>query len=283
MYSNPYFIRYLMYFILLFLGVGVYLFFLYLKKDKEKTKITILKEFVILITTISYFYILFSPRAKFLYHMTYSKAILLFLSITLLLFSNGLIKNKEKNYKQNINLYIILYMVLLISITMIIGRMDFVIDFSNLETFNLQYQVPFQTIKSYMGSNVLLRTQLYNLLGNFIMLMPLSFLLMLKDKKYNKIRNQIKIILPCVLMIEFFQHLTGTGTFDIDDIILNVSGSLLFAFFITRFHMIDKIRKLFYHDLHLKETFKYILFFLSLMIPILFLLETLYLTITFLF
>lgn len=67
------------------------------------------------------------------------------------------------------------------------------------------------------------------------MIIPFSFLLMIKDEKYNNILRQTLITLPTILIIEFLQAFTHTGTFDIDDILLNYIGTLLFTFIITRF------------------------------------------------
>ena len=102
------------------------------------------------------------------------------------------------------------------------------------------------------------------------MLIPLSLLLMIKNKKYNNILKQSIIILPITIIIEFLQASTHTGIFDIDDIILNYIGTLIFTFLITRFHFIDKIRNLFYTDFHLKIKTKNILFYTSLLLVIVF-------------
>ena len=106
------------------------------------------------------------------------------------------------------------------------------------------------------------------------MLIPLSFLLMIKNKKYNNILNQIKIILPIILCIEFLQLYSDTGVFDIDDIILNLSGVMVFTFLITRFGIINKIRNLFYSDLKLNKYIKYSILFISILIPIYFVANT---------
>ena len=71
---------------------------------------------------------------------------------------------------------------------------------------------------------------------------------MIKNKKFNNIFWQTIIILPIILLIEVTQALTHIGSFDIDDIILNYVGTIIFTFLITRFHLIDHIRKLFYSN-----------------------------------
>ena len=66
-------------------------------------------------------------------------------------------------------------------------------------------------------------------------------------------------------MLQAFTH---TGSFDIDDIILNYMGVVVFTFLITRFKIIDKIRKLFYTDFKLKLRHKKVLFYISLTVLI---------------
>ena len=102
------------------------------------------------------------------------------------------------------------------------------------------------------------------------MLIPLSFLLMLKDLKYKNIFKQSFITLPIIICIEILQAFTHTGAFDIDDIILNYLGTLIFTFLITRFKIIDKIRNLFFTDFNLNIKLKYIMFYLSLVAIIIF-------------
>ena len=92
---------------------------------------------------------------------------------------------------------------------------------------------PFKTIISYFDAfNQALntRTLLLNLYGNFIVCMPLSLFLVLLFKKQNKIWVFIITIILTVLGIEVFQLVTLSGSFDIDDIILNLSGAIIFYF-----------------------------------------------------
>ena len=93
---------------------------------------------------------------------------------------------------------------------------------------------------------------------------------MIKDKKYNNVLKQSLIILPTILTIEVLQASTHTGSFDVDDIILNYGGTLIFTLLITRFHIIDNIRKLFNTDFKLKNKTKNILFYTSLIVLIAF-------------
>ena len=86
---------------------------------------------------------------------------------------------------------------------------------------------------------------------------------MIRSEKFNNIFRQALIIIPTILFIELFQGYSHSGAFDVDDIILNYLGTVLFTFIITRFDLIGKIRKLFYTDFNIKEKTKKILFYIS--------------------
>ena len=106
------------------------------------------------------------------------------------------------------------------------------------------------------------------------MLMPLSFLLMLKDKKYEKISRQILIILPTILLIETLEEISGNGSFDFDDIILNFSGAIIFAFILAKTKLIHYVKKIFYSNLKIPKFIKYTIYTLFSLIPVLFVINT---------
>lgn len=65
---------------------------------------------------------------------------------------------------------------------------------------------------------------LKNILGNIIPFMPFGFLLPIT---YNKINSFFKVVassIVFILLVEVFQLLTKIGSFDVDDIILNLIG-----------------------------------------------------------
>jgi len=62
---------------------------------------------------------------------------------------------------------------------------------------------------------------LKNLLGNLLPFIPFGFLLPIA---YPRIKAFFKVF--AVLFIEIFQYMTRLGSFDIDDIILNMVGVL---------------------------------------------------------
>ncbi len=195
----------------------------------------------------------------------YSSVFILFLLFFILLalhvFVVGIICNKENIFKQNIKLYLILYIVLLISLTIFINRPDFALfDAKYIGTYASEINlIPFKTIIYFLVGNVNLGTKIYNLVGNFVALMPLSFLLVLLNKKYETYKEQLKVLFITVLLIEFFQFILSAGRLDIDDFILNVGGALLFFTILKKTKLINPSKHLFNSDLNMPKLTKYIL------------------------
>ena len=65
---------------------------------------------------------------------------------------------------------------------------------------------------------------LKNLLGNIIPFIPVGFLLPVTYKKFSSAISVFVIGLASILVIESFQFFTKLGSFDVDDIILNMTG-----------------------------------------------------------
>lgn len=252
------------------------IYFIYKIKTKQlwTTPLKTITELIIFFTVSSFIITLSVTNLIFRYSMTSIKAIIIMVSLSLLCFSFGLLMNKERIYKNNITIYIGLYLLLLLSITFFIARPSFNLKWDAIFHIYEGSLIPFNTISRYFSGRASLRSILYNVLGNMVLLIPLSFLLMVKNKKYKNILRQMLFLLPLIIGIELFQEITGTGSFDIDDIILNVTGPIIFTFLITRFHIMDKIRTLFYSTWKGMLTFKYILYMIFSMIPLWFILET---------
>ena len=64
---------------------------------------------------------------------------------------------------------------------------------------------------------------LKNLLGNIIPFIPFGFLLPVTYKKFSSAISVFVIGLASILVIESFQFFTKLGSFDVDDIILNMT------------------------------------------------------------
>lgn len=68
---------------------------------------------------------------------------------------------------------------------------------------------------------------LKNILGNIIPFMPFGFLLSMVYNKVDSLFRCLAAGILFVLFVELFQFLTKLGSFDVDDIILNLLGILL--------------------------------------------------------
>lgn len=235
-----------------------------------KNKIKISKLCFLVVSILLYFYLVFHNRNRYLYNMSYLKCISYMLLVSLSIYLFGLIENKEKSYKENIIIYIILFMLLLTSFVFILKRPT-IHFYKNWYSGQLQ---PFHTIMSQI-EKASPRTFLKNIIGNMFMLVPLSFLLMLLNDKYKNILKQTLIILPTIILIEVLQAFTYTGTFDVDDIILNYMGTVIFFILLEKTKLIDKIKPLFYKDFKLKNKTKYHTLYITLTILICFIAITL--------
>lgn len=91
-------------------------------------------------------------------------------------------------------------------------------------SFGTNYNiVPFKTIDLHIRYYSRSWAKL-NLWGNLIPFVPYGFLLPIVYPKMNRFANVFLCGLVFVLFIEVFQFFTRLGTFDVDDIMLNMVG-----------------------------------------------------------
>jgi glycopeptide antibiotics resistance protein len=91
--------------------------------------------------------------------------------------------------------------------------------------------VPFKTISIYINAifseSMNMDIPIKNLVGNFIMFLPMGIYLPYFTKRINKV-TVFSISMPLLLfVIEGIQVVTRRGSFDIDDFILNILGALI--------------------------------------------------------
>ena len=75
--------------------------------------------------------------------------------------------------------------------------------------------------------------------ANIIAFIPWGIMIPLLHSKFYKIINFIFVSILFLFLIETFQFITMTGYFDIDDIILNIIGSII-GFIFLRIYLILK-------------------------------------------
>lgn len=161
--------------------------------------------------------------------------------------------NSKKYMKASIWVMFILYLLLLINF-MILGNnfgrnFEFIFTASK-ETIKSYFDnnfnvIPFNTIRNYLNNSGVyfdIKLVCINILGNLICFMPFAFFLKYLFKKENKFINFLLTILLIIISFELIQLITLSGSFDIDDIILNTLGSILFYLFIS-LKGIDKLLK----------------------------------------
>ncbi|MBR1757638.1 MAG: VanZ family protein [Lachnospiraceae bacterium] len=88
---------------------------------------------------------------------------------------------------------------------------------------------PFGEIRRYILHRESFNTELFlvNIVGNVVAFMPFGFLLPLTSKNLQGFFDVVAIGFLFSLLVETMQLLLMVGTFDVDDLILNVSGVML--------------------------------------------------------
>lgn len=169
--------------------------------------------------------------------------------IAVLLMYIGLIfllrtKNKlfDKLPKFNLVVWLILYLLMILNLTLFdkyFGRNYLVNSFDDIldiEQMKIEFQitantVPFKTINNfylaYQKGNMGIDYFFRNIFGNLIAFTPLAFLLPRIFKSFYKWYKFFLFVSLFIIGIEFCQFLMSSGAFDIDDYILNISGTMV--------------------------------------------------------
>lgn len=188
---------------------------------KEKIKIISSSLFYLLAVLFIgiYLYIELKPNMGFdttqrVFHLC---LICLFIYLGSLLLSKYLKNNKP--LKIGLWIFFILYLILLITLV--------AFDYFRGNSVSVNI-IPLDTImgyvKAFFNSSANLNVIAYNLVGNVVCLTPLAFFLPRLFKEQNKFKIFLITTIGIALSIEILQLITMSGTFDIDDIILNVIG-----------------------------------------------------------
>lgn len=222
------------------------------------------KVLVFIFYLLSLFIMLFCLKVRMnsaVYIYTKTRLILLLLAC-IFIYLSGYILVKKLNYtkkilKVNLIIYFIIYTVTIITLTLfdeIFGRKGLVLirwdnELLNNYISNSFNMIPFNTIKlfinGYINGIVTLKDFFINIFGNIAVLMPYGLFIPLIFKRVNKYYKFLIIMVSLVIVIEVLQFVTLSGSFDIDDLILNVLGTSL-VYFICKIRTINKfINKIF--------------------------------------
>ena len=210
-------------------------------------------------------FLVFLFKYKKMVSLSYINIIIFYIFNALLVYITGLLTNEEKVYKFNIKLYIILYLICLLSVT--IFDRAFINSTSPINQLLSGNFIPFHSINRYFKT-MYLPLFLRNIVDNMLCLLPLSFLLIILNDKYKSILKQLPILLIIDVCIEILQGLTGCGICDVDDVLLNVGFAIIFTLIFKNF--IIKIKPIFYKEIFKNRIIKYILWGISLILVLIF-------------
>ena len=89
--------------------------------------------------------------------------------------------------------------------------------------------VPFKTIFSYLNlfSRGRSSVALLNLVGNIILFIPMGLYLPWFFKYLRKFWKDTLAVLFTILLVEGLEYVTGRGSLDVDDVILNLLGAII--------------------------------------------------------
>ena len=105
--------------------------------------------------------------------------------------------------------------------------------------------IPFRTVYGYvvrlLGNQINLTTVVANLAGNLLLMLPMGVFLPFLFPKIDGWRNILRTMFEIILSVEVLQLLTALGSFDVDDVILNLGGAMI-GYALTQIPFIRKIR-----------------------------------------
>ena len=158
---------------------------------------------------------------------------------------------KESRVSMMNSIMIVVFMAYLVTLIKVLF-----IDRTDLSTTNYLYHkemrtmnlVPFETIKlfirswdhRYLSKGLIIS----NIIGNIVIFMPMVVLLWCICKRLRNI-GMIFVNLGIIIFVEILQYITGCGSCDIDDVILNMTGVII-AFVVVKTKVLSKVcRKLY--------------------------------------
>lgn len=141
--------------------------------------------------------------------------------------------NSKKIMNYMIWILFLIYLILLIKVILFKYPLSMIISMMSNPNATLVVRlqgsnfIPFKTIIYYISGNEGFRIAIANIIGNIVAFIPLGFLLPIIFKRMRKLPKIILTSFSVSLLFEVIQLLIAIGSFDIDDILLNVFGSLI--------------------------------------------------------
>lgn len=236
---------------------------------------------------ITYIVLDFSPK----FTLSEVGRLILLCGCVLFLHMGGVLLSKNIGSKKPliINLWIFMFLYVLLFLTLTLfdpawGRNGGIIPKWSTELWNHYINhsfnfIPFKTIFEYINNfDSLLSTRIifFNLIGNFVCLMPLAFFLPLLFPKQKTWKVFLITTTLFVVIIELLQLFTLSGSCDIDDVILNVLGAFTLYQILkipTLQNVIENIFLLRKNKINKKSLFKIVAIFIFIILLLYFLFQ----------
>jgi len=212
---------------------------------------------LILIGVISYIYIMFFSNIELgTGKKELENIFVLAIPCFILLIQSFKIKDKKER-KKYLFYYLLFYIIAMLGFTFSNFRLAYkrLGDVNFVREFNL---IPFKSIHQLLISPLGKRMAFYNIIGNLLMLTPLSILLPLINDKFRGKKYFLPAVLLTTVLVETFEFLTNCGSFDIDDIILNFLGAFIVYLFVRKGKIYNCLKFIFYKFTFNKPYIKYI-------------------------
>ena len=190
-------------------------------KNNFKFKLVIFLYMLSILSFLVYLRCEYDPNIEFNYFIRLG--IIIFASVLVIIgnriYENNYVekiedKNKVKKYSQ---IVIFIYYVILLFNMVIFAR------YNSVDSYNL---VPFKSIVDIINNGSIYAV-IINILGNFLVFMPLEYFI-IELFKIDKMLINFCLSFGIILIIEILQFIFKVGVFDVDDLILCTLGMMTY-------------------------------------------------------
>ena len=190
-------------------------------KNNFKFKIIVLCYILSVLSFLFYLKIEYNPSIELNYFVRLS---IIFISSIFVIIGNKIYENyyaetiiDKRKVKKNSEIIVFIYYIIFIFNMVMFAR------FRNVVGYNL---IPFKSIIEIINNSSIYAI-IINIFGNLLIFVPLEYFI-IELFNVKKIIPNFLISVGSILLIEILQYIFKVGIFDVDDIILDVFGMMLF-------------------------------------------------------
>ena len=190
-------------------------------KNNFKFKIIVLCYILSVLSFLFYLKIEYNPSIELNYFV---RLFIIFISSIFVIIGNKIYENyyaetisDKRKVKKNSEIIVFIYYIIFIFNMVMFAR------FRNVVGYNL---IPFKSIIEIINNSSIYAI-IINIFGNLLIFVPLEYFI-IELFNVKKIIPNFLISVGSILLIEILQYIFKVGIFDVDDIILDVFGMMLF-------------------------------------------------------